>query len=967
MRIVANAPQLAQLLSGLLRAPRLLATLAFVLGVALIAGLWSGAQMRLFASLPPTIQLSSVAIPSADAPIVLGWRELGQRPGPQSAARAHLQVRRTDEGAWMAANVAADRKALLLYEDGSTRYLRRWPLRAGDVLEIDGAVFTVGAAEAAQTLTLNVSDGRRIMLDPWGARFDGSNRVLSDVDCGIDQNPLKHLRRVLSTWGSTERRVATFGGGVDCSDRIATGGSRTTASTSIIARDGGYELAPIADAGAGARFKRATGESWRGFAQIETPIAAAGGGETLPSRIVLGRTVYAVATDEKAGLTLRPTENAHRFFETTLQCPPEAVADRLDACFLRQAQKTADTAAIGVLMRAAAPSWSPLNRGSTILSIGVALAVALTTLRFLGRSAKAGANPLRLHAAPPGPTAILIGAAVGGLALFFLHRETASPALLGGLVIGQWSVASLALAWQPERSARLYAYWLAVSVILALGALTLAQLSHGAADGRWLRFDARHQISLMICFAAVTLIASIDLDGFRAIIRRAVHDRSTSALAFRLAPLIGLAALFLAWLALGREEGLGDFQPIEAGKFAAVLFLAVIATRLYHARLFAQALTQRCLLFATIFGAAVFYVALFVLIPGLRGDYSPILIIAGVSSVLLGVASLMLRVHRLSQIRVKRGRRPPGEPRYLKKRWRRPWLETIAVFGAGAAIGLGVLTVSFALTRVSADLATDQAAQFTTVEERLAVFLEPEAHPDLGAQVIRSIGLIADTPCRGVAACAASWGPNPEAIAALPAVQDDFIAAFFVNRFGSVAAGLLAAAQLLVLWLTVDAGLRKYRWSGGDYIDDAARQTLCFVALGGALMLAAHWGVAWANAFGAIPVMGQPMTWVSAGNSHILFMAAPFLLLTLVLLRWPTHRRAPSMEHAPPPYDLAATLIGWAEGTWPGSKASQVLTRVLVTSREGLRRLRGVGSRTESDYRSGGPLDWRRTEPPRRR
>ena len=43
-----------------------------------------------------------------------------------------------------------------------------------------------------------------------------------------------------------------------------------------------------------------------------------------------------------------------------------------------------------------------------------------------------------------------------------------------------------------------------------------------------------------------------------------------------------------------------------------------------------------------------------------------------------------------------------------------------------------------------------------------------------------------------------------------------------------------------------------------------------------------HWTIAWCNTLGLLPVMGQPMTWLSAGNSHLLGFALMSLTIALV-------------------------------------------------------------------------------------
>ena len=976
-------------LDALRRAPRALSTLLFLCAAAALGTLWLDAQARLFEAARPVLRLASVDIPASVGEIAIGRRELGQRAGTHSAERAHLRLRRGGDGTWFASNIAQARRALLIYRDAPPLFLRRWRLEPGDEIEIAGARLTVRAIEPRRRLVLRAADGRIAEIRHRSGRaagivFDGPAQPLSDAECEIDRRLLSRVRAWIDRWGEAERRLIWLGGGVDCSDRIAAGAAPRAASVTY--RDGALSLAP-GPAGGDIRFRRAGETRWRSFAQAETPIAGPGLREDGPDAIILGRTRYGIETTAAGALRLTPERNAHLFFEPRAACDAAEKADERSACYLTAQQAEGDPQALTRIVRAEPPRLTAPARVDMIAALFVGLTAALAAYALLGPRARRRSAALRLHAGPALPSALLIGASVGLLSLFVSTRGAAAAPTLGALLVGQWAGASLARARTPERNARLYAFWLAMSVVIALGALTLAQLSHGAADARWLRFDARHQLSLMLVMTAVTMAACLDLDSFRALIRAPIHGEGPAARFLRIVPIVLLTLLFAAWLALGREEGLGDFQPIEAGKFAAVLILAVLATRLYHARLFARALTRRAWLAATVIGAALFYVLLFGVVPGLRGDLSPIVILAGVCGVLLFAIGAILRLHRISQIRLKRGARPPGALSPPPLRWRRPWLETVAMFLALSGAGVGLGLAAYEIDRVAGAVATAEAADFGTAQERIAVYLRPALHPDLGAQLLQSLALITEAPCYDwepdCRAPARAFGPNPTEVQSLPAVQDDFILAFLLNRFGLSAAALLAAAQIVVVWLTIDAALRKYRWSGGDYVDDAARQTLCFVGLGAALMLAAHWGIAWSNAFGAVPVMGQPMSWVSAGNSHILFMAAPFLLLTVALLRWPVRRPPPPTERTPPPADAAATLIGFVEGVLPGSWVATGFARAIVTVRKGLARARRIGSSAESGERIAGQfgfpddraerqagrgaIDWRGGDPRRRR
>jgi cell division protein FtsW (lipid II flippase) len=43
-----------------------------------------------------------------------------------------------------------------------------------------------------------------------------------------------------------------------------------------------------------------------------------------------------------------------------------------------------------------------------------------------------------------------------------------------------------------------------------------------------------------------------------------------------------------------------------------------------------------------------------------------------------------------------------------------------------------------------------------------------------------------------------------------------------------------------------------------------------------------HWVISWGNVLGLLPIMGQPMTWLSAGNSHLLAIGAVTLVLAML-------------------------------------------------------------------------------------
>ncbi len=133
----------------------------------------------------------------------------------------------------------------------------------------------------------------------------------------------------------------------------------------------------------------------------------------------------------------------------------------------------------------------------------------------------------------------------------------------------------------------------------------------------------------------------------------------------------------------------------------------------------------------------------------------------------------------------------------------------------------------------------------------------------------------------------------------VPVIQNDFIAAYVLVRFG-LPAGLavlmfqfafVAGLVLLALGLRLRAGI--------GFQDRAARTGLSIIAAGVAALFAVHWAISWGNAIGILPVMGQPMTLIAAATSHHLLMALPGIAMALIAARVHAYQR-PAADRSPP-------------------------------------------------------------------
>lgn len=164
--------------------------------------------------------------------------------------------------------------------------------------------------------------------------------------------------------------------------------------------------------------------------------------------------------------------------------------------------------------------------------------------------------------------------------------------------------------------------------------------------------------------------------------------------------------------------------------------------------------------------------------------------------------------------------------------------------------------------------------------ERFKIWSAPWDYPDLGRQLQLSLEWVHEGGWLG-----SGWFGNNGSILNLPAVQDDFILAFLLYKGGGIIGLLLLITQmawLMVQFHLVNALLTQLPNEREQRLSQAL---LAYILYGLAWMQLLHWLISWGNVLGFMPIMGQPMTWLSIGNSHLLAIALPSLLLSLVALK----------------------------------------------------------------------------------
>lgn len=402
-----------------------------------------------------------------------------------------------------------------------------------------------------------------------------------------------------------------------------------------------------------------------------------------------------------------------------------------------------------------------------------------------------------------------------------------------------WGAASWVLYRQGSLRGAFGGLWLVMVLLAGLGGLTQVQLAAGADNTRYLRFPVAHWQFLL---GVPVLVSAVGLTPV-SLLQRAWAAVQQSRLRWWALGLL-LLVLLLQWV-LGDETGLGVVQPVELAKTVLVLLLAGFV--LNWQELTAMDSTgfkkNRVGWLGHFLKALLLGLVTVVMVAKGVHDFSPILIVSGL---LLVYGWLLLG-------------------------WRGKILLVVLV----VAILLGGVFIQQNPAWIDAGLG------WFPQTERLHIWAQPWQYPDSGYQLQRALQAINHN---GQGWWGTGWfGGNDARVMGIPAVQNDFILAFFLHKAGGVAG--LVLLGLCLVWLGLLFRLARGLLQAATPWERKHKLPARFLAYslyGLAWMQAFHWLIAWGNALGVLPIMGQPMTWVSSGNSHLLAVALPTLVLALL-------------------------------------------------------------------------------------
>nr|WP_223306027.1 FtsW/RodA/SpoVE family cell cycle protein [Massilia sp. NR 4-1] len=807
--------------AGTMGKPSVLRQAAFRDGMRIAAGVLLagllGLQLLALWRAPAMWQAAEILVKPSAQPLVLGRHELAA----PHAERRQFALRKDGRQGWMLRNLSSSVPVTLVRREGELRSGSALP-GAGKQMRIGAAVFTISHA-TDDSLSFSGA-GHHWHYDGATLSRDGAAQPPC-ADAGLAARALGWWNRLMPLALSAARSL-NFGGNVHCGNRLGLAGEETGAA--LLYRDHGRLRLAAGAEGAHTALLLASGRTDGGGNDIRQQEYALDGVEAL----ALGGTRFHVAVRGES-LVLQPGRKVALHGAPEIQLPPGVEWQWRQRALWAAPQSPA--------------LWFGLAIALCALLLARMLASPMLPRLHLAGARQSMARPaLCAQTAQPWRTVLLALAAAAllasGIASIVAQRMGQAPGAGYALLL-----AGGACALWLSMPGRLPLAVAAGLTLAATGLLTQLELGLAAGDSSWLRYYLKTAALLAAGSGAIQLLRL--WAGRRQAAPALLAMRGIECL---LALFAALALLALAAQVLwGDETGVFDMQPVELAKLAlAALSAHCLALRMgWHSaagdgaalRLRWLQLIAPVLLFLSLLGLALVQV----------DDYSPL--------ILLLVWSMGLALAYACAAR---------------QRWLAVLLLCIAAAGAG-----GIVLLRQAGPERLAHLPVLRAFY----ADRFQVWLDPARHPHTGQQMLLGAQAIAEGGWRG----SDGWfglstlGKAAPGALAIPAVQDDFAPSFFLNRHG-----LTGALALWTMQAALVGGLLLTAWrchaaghAARDFRQAWRARFRCFALCGGAAFVLGHLLLSWGTNLAIFPIMGQPMSFLSAGGSHLLFFLLPLLAL----------------------------------------------------------------------------------------
>ncbi|WP_229258443.1 FtsW/RodA/SpoVE family cell cycle protein [Duganella rivi] len=434
-----------------------------------------------------------------------------------------------------------------------------------------------------------------------------------------------------------------------------------------------------------------------------------------------------------------------------------------------------------------------------------------------------------------------VGVLAVGLLALVAQRAGYAPGAACSLLLG----AGALLLWLALPG-RLTLATAAGVTLLAIGLLAQLELGLGAPESSWLRYYQKSSAMLAVGAGLGGMLRA--WANYQA--ARGVHlQQRTIEWILALFAAVALAAL-AAQVLWGDETGVFDLQPVELAKLALTALTAHCLALRFNWHNGPQRITDHGARWLQLIAPALLFLALLGLALVQVDDFSPLILL------LIWSTGIGLAYARAARNHV---------------------LTAILLSGAFAAVSAVVYL------RLNG---TDDLIRWGFYADRFLVWLNPAEHPHTGQQLLLGARAIGDGGWFG----ADHWlglrtlSQNAGSVIQIPAVQDDFAASFFLNRHGLLGGLLLWAVQAAFLIGIVLTALQAYRsgTAARNFRHAWLGRFRYFALCGGGAFVAGHFLLSWGTNLAIFPIMGQPMSFLSAGGSHLLFFLCPLLTFSAI-------------------------------------------------------------------------------------
>jgi hypothetical protein len=637
-----------------------------------------------------TLGSFTVDLPLNGPPAEFGRDELLQPPGQDSAEQRHIRLEYVatpggEPQVWLH-DLAAQRRLYLDLSDGSAGDASRWAVPRTEVstatvgrtalvfseVSTTGFHLTIRATAqggASQEFAFSLGAASSTLI----AGHANVSEAQSLAEC--QPSPLDWLERraayvqaVWDQWRPTVHPVLSLGGRLTClyQQRRSwwqVGAPDLRWHELLVTYDSNEHLFylqandPVHRNDRLIMFREQASEI-AGYAGLRWRIDGTGGAD--PPRVtsfIAGRTRYTIAAEQIgtgpgriARVTVMPAAGG--------RIPFFAAADDKCGWLLRSGQHPADRPELDAVCPAAIPAGVAVTQPFNILDryLNGGSAMLQPTERMLRRSLLAIAVVLAawLSGMPGAISACWreqrnIGPAraleklFGRLMPVWLTLLAVSLSILPGLAIAAgmspgadaareimlagWALAGLAVIWcgggiLPG------IFWILLTIIVAIGSIALTSLALDGTSTYWVEFIAKHRLLFLdVVPPFAVAVATAPPEAIRPVMQELVTGNSRVYRLVLWLPLLALIAMFGWWALSGDQQGVGGFQPVEAGKFAALPLIGVplIGFARWARRLNTGTGSPRRFVLLLLLAS---FLAILLYVPIFRSDYSPVLIVS---------------------------------------------------------------------------------------------------------------------------------------------------------------------------------------------------------------------------------------------------------------------------------------------------------------------------------------------------